>query len=154
MKWLQEASLRSEDVKLTLLLKNKIKRIQKQAKAPKYPAFFDIDKITEFAFKREAKTKDEALKQLIIQVRMVTMMRSCDLANIHWTLLEHEEKFYIATTTKKGEKQEFSVTGKTLKDIPYPSCPDIVQVLLPTLPLPFCSAHCQTDLASHAALWY
>ena len=57
------------------------------------------------------------MDQLLLQLRLTTMMRSGDAANIAWPLFEQDSKDYIKTTDKNGALQTYSVTGVTLSTL-------------------------------------
>ena len=105
-----------------------VKRLQKAQHKPKYPIFFNIDPILQLAFpKNESIDSHTQMNQdmstiplvdkLILQLRLTTLMRSIDVANITWALFHMEGKHYIKTTNKQGQSLTFSVNGATLNTL-------------------------------------
>ena len=52
--------------------------------------------------------------KLLMQIRLGTLMRSGDAANIVWAIFEQEGEKFIKTTDKKGQLIMFNIKGKTL----------------------------------------
>lgn len=93
-----------------------IQRVKRQSKRPKYPVFFSIQPLIKMAFEtRELTSTEELLDTLILQLRLTTMMRSADLANIVWGLFHLDGKHYLKTTDKNGQQQTLSVQGHVLQ---------------------------------------
>ena len=72
------------------------------------------------AFPKESKTptdKQVLCDTLILQLRLTTLMRSVDVANIVWGLFVQEETHFIRTRDKNGAALTFNVQGQTLKNL-------------------------------------
>ena len=54
------------------------------------------------------------VNELILQLRLTTLMRSAEVANITWALYHMECKHYTKITTKMGQLEEFSIQGQPL----------------------------------------
>jgi hypothetical protein len=91
-----------------------IKRISQQAKQPKYPLFYSIHPLVEWAF-QPGEPFD--MSRFIVQLRLTTLMRSCDVANITWALFVSDGKYFIRTVDKKGAPLLFSVAGSVLRHV-------------------------------------
>ena len=58
-------------------------QIKKQAKAAKYPIFFDLHPILDYAFAvPEVQDPGTSLGRMLLQLRLTTLMRSVDVSNI------------------------------------------------------------------------
>ena len=109
-----------------LAIKQAIKRVKAQGGQPKYPIFYDIRKIVQFAFNQpvdghnavpwdpSTEPLELLLDKLLLQLRLTTMMRSADVANIHWALFQHDQMFFLRTTDKSAAARDISVKGMTL----------------------------------------
>ena len=62
-------------------------------------------------------TKADRLDQLILQLRLTTLMRSGDASNTVWALFHHDGQFFIRTTDKKGSPLTFNVSGVTPESV-------------------------------------
>jgi hypothetical protein len=58
------------------------------------------------------------LDQLITQLRLVTLMRSGDVASIMWGLLRFQDTYFIRTTDKSGRQRVFNSGGACLLSVP------------------------------------
>ena len=109
----------NNDPKAKIILKQTIKRLMSNKSKPKYPIFYDIQPLIKWAFEDDTSPRtwnnDKILDKWIIQLRLTTLMRSADLANIVWGLFNQSEEFFVKTTNKMGQIATFSVQGKTLK---------------------------------------
>ena len=118
LEWTQQAMREQTDPMRTLILKQSIKRLKSNKSKPRYPIFYKVQPLIDWAFEDNQDPKQwnqqTILDKLIIQLRLTTLMRSYDLAQVVWGLFEQDENFYIKTTTKMGQIATFSVTGKTL----------------------------------------
>ena len=83
-------------------------------KLPKYPTFFSVEPLAELAFGKNS-DKLPLLDQLLLQLRLTTLMRSVDVANVVWGVFEHDSETYIQTTDKAGTPKTFLVGGKPKK---------------------------------------
>ena len=92
-----------------------IKRIQRQAKGAKYQVYFQLEPIIAWAFQETPSERGLLLDCALMQLRLVTMMRSVDCANLVWGLFAGEGRFYVRTVTKQGVHQLFNVTGQCLE---------------------------------------
>ena len=100
-----------------------IKRLQQQSHKAKYPIFFDIQPLINFAFSSVSKIM--LVDRVILQLRLTTLMRSSDIANVTWGLYTFDKAMYIKTVNKMGHTTTFNVTGKTLKSIMQYMCQHI-----------------------------
>ena len=117
VQWLQSAQAQA-DHNLQSSFQSAISKIKKQAKAAKYPIFFDLHPIVEYAFASpEIHDPGPLLDRLLLQLRLTTLMRSVDVSNIVWGLFEHRNRFYIHTTNKNGTLATFSVERQTLQSL-------------------------------------
>ena len=92
--------------------------IKNQANAAKYPIFFDLHPIVDYAFAvPEVQDPGTLLDRLLLQLRLTTLMRSVEVSNIVWGLFEHRNWFYIHTTNKNGTLATFSVKEQTLQSL-------------------------------------
>ena len=57
---------------------------------------------------------ESLLDRLLLQVRLTTLMRSVDAANICWGLFTMESQAYLRTTDKTGQAVTFSITGQVV----------------------------------------
>ena len=100
VQWLQSAQTRA-DGNLKTAFQSEILKIKKQAKAAKYPIFFDLHPIVDYAFAvPDVQEPGTSLDRLLLQLRLTTLMRSVDVSNIVWGLFEHRNRVYIHTTNK------------------------------------------------------
>ena len=120
-KWVQEAQLHVTNPKVRTMMTQTIKRLTAAGKKPKYPIFYRVDALLKRAFHQDSApqtwTTGKLLDQLLLQLRLTTLMRSGDAANIAWALFEQDSKYYIKTTDKNGALQTYSVTGVTLSTL-------------------------------------
>ena len=95
-------------------VKEAMKRVQQQARQPKYPLFYSIEPLVKWAFQ---KTETFDLSRFIVQLRLTTLMRSCDLANITWALFfDDDQGFFLRTVDKKGNPQLMGISGSVLSN--------------------------------------
>jgi hypothetical protein len=89
------------------------KRLQGQRRQPKYPLFFSVRSIMHWAFGPLLCGAD-LLDQLITQLRLVTLMRSGDVANVMWGILQFQDTYLIRTMDKSGKERIFNIGGVCL----------------------------------------
>jgi len=51
--------------------------------------------------------------KLLLQLRLTTLMRSGDAANLAWAIFDHEGEFYVKCTTRSGELHVFRISSST-----------------------------------------
>ena len=117
----------AEHPKLQHLFRAACRKLRAQAKSPRYPTFFPLQPVITWAFgpRPVPPTGAELLDTLLIQLRLTTMMRSADVANVTWALFHTEPKLewkpelplYICTSTKGGTRRTFSVAGDTARNL-------------------------------------
>ena len=112
LQWLQQQGRRSTP-KETVLIRASMKRITSQSKKAKYFIMPDITNLLHKAFKSHV--PDQVLTDtLLIQLRLQTMMRSVDAAQIMWGALQHDHHTYIKVTDKSAKSKIFNITEPTL----------------------------------------
>ena len=114
MAWISAALQGDLSRKAKLALQQAAKRVRSQGSKPKYPIFYDISPLVRFAFEPDS---TGCLDRLIIQLRLVTLMRSRDLANLVWCLYQHEDKYYLKSTNKCGAATTHSIEGVVLTSV-------------------------------------
>lgn len=94
----------STEQKFQKALKSAIQKVKQQAKRARYPIFFDIQPIVQYAFAPEAdpannipgsRDPGHQLDRLLLQLRLTTLMRSVDVANIVWGVFEYCNQFFF-----------------------------------------------------------
>ena len=97
-----------------------IQRIKSTGRGAKYPVFFPVTSLVQWvlpSLPTAVPTTSLLLDRQIIQVRLTTMMRSCDVATIPWDLFflrtewHPDEPIFITCTTKNGQRRTFSILG-------------------------------------------
>ena len=114
MAWLSTAMLGDISKRAKVAMRQATRRLRSQGSKPRYPIFYDISPLVAFAFEQPNLTgglrcTTQELVQLIIQLRLVTMMRSRDLANLVWCLYHYEDKHYLKSTNKSGAATTHSI---------------------------------------------
>jgi hypothetical protein len=99
--WVEDAIVHVRNPKGIQLLRQAARRLKRGSKRPKYPILYDVQPILRLAF-AEASTLC-LLDRALLQVRLTTLMRSVDAANIVWGLFQQDSETYIKCTTKTGE---------------------------------------------------
>ena len=96
-----------------------IKRLQRAGKKPKYPVLYRLQPLLDLAFGDKPSTEGDLclLDKLLLQLRLTTLMRSGDAANLVWAIFEHEGEYFVKCTSKSGQVQVFRVSGSTLKNL-------------------------------------
>ena len=94
--------------------KQAVKRLKKQAQGAKYQIYFGIAPIVTWAFQPPSVVRAVLLDCLLLQLRLLTMMRSVDCANLVWGLYVADGCYYVRTVTKTGENQLFNLDGHCL----------------------------------------
>lgn len=116
VEWLQAAMAKHSHLHMGRLFLNAIRRVRSQGKRPRYPTFFNLQPLVDFAFAKAPSPPDRALQldRLLVQLRITTLMRSHDVEQVVWALFSYEGKYYIHTTSKSGLLSTFRVSGMTL----------------------------------------
>ena len=89
IQWREEAHCQCTNPSFILHIKQAIRRIKKSGAGCKYPAFYNIEPLVHRAFQSIVLTHmstESLLDRLLLQVRLTTLMRSVDAANICWGL--------------------------------------------------------------------
>ena len=116
--WLKSAEARFRHLNFSKAFKSAIQKIQRQSKQPRYPIFFDVKPLVQWAFGPLGPAdRGVRLDRLLLQLRLTTLMRSVDVANITWGIFCQGSDFFIQTTTKTGALATFSVAGMTLQTL-------------------------------------
>ena len=115
IQWMQNAKVQYPQQRNQMILTQAIKRLQHADKKPKYTVFYDIKKLLDWSFDRNS--TGPLVDKLIMQLRLTTLMRSVDVANIVWALFEQDGQYFIKTTSKQGSMMTYSVMGDTLKTL-------------------------------------
>ena len=107
-----------------------IKRLQQLSKQAKHDVFYSLEPLIDQSF-QETDNPIQLTKNLIMQLKLTTMMRSIDMANICWALFHMEGKFFLRSTDKQGKPTTHKLDCKTLtttidylhlhKDTPAPN---------------------------------
>ena len=113
--WVEDAVAHVSNPKGIQLLRQASRRLKRGGKRPKYPILYDVQPILKVAFS-DAHTLC-LLDRTLLQVRLTTLMRSVDAANIVWALFHQGSETFIKCTTKTGELTTFNVRGKTLDTV-------------------------------------
>ena len=90
------------------------KQIQRQAKGAKYQIYFDVTPVITWAFQPPSVVRAVMLDCLLLHLRLLTMMRSVDCANLVWGLYAADGTFYVRTVSKSGEHRLYNVDGHCL----------------------------------------
>ena len=118
IEWVEGAMHLATNPKDSAILRQAIKRLKHSRHRAKHPVFYSITPLMHMAFPTTPPlpTWDLAylLDTLLLQLRLTTLMRSVDAANITWALFTQDHRFYILATDKKGEAITFNVQGLTL----------------------------------------
>ena len=87
-----------------LAIQQAIKRVKKSIKKPKHDIFYPVAGLCKWAFQNGEQEMEvgEMVDKLLMQIRLGTLMRSGDAANIVWALFEQEGGTFIKTTDNKG----------------------------------------------------
>ena len=116
--WIQGQKHIYNNPKMQTEMNQAIKRIERTRHKAKYPIFYDINPLLQLAFPNSpAQAKIPKVDQLILQLRLTTLMRSIEVANITWALYTMDDKYYIKTVNKQGQPTSFNVQGKTLSNL-------------------------------------
>ena len=116
--WVQDATPHYTEPKQKVAITQCIKRLRRSGKQPKYPVFYNIQPLVKLAFTGPAPQQiGDKLDRLLLQVRITTLMRSGDAANIVWAVFTNEGNHYIKTTNKSGQVTTFNITGQTLQSL-------------------------------------
>ena len=117
--WVRDALAVQEDPRTRAILRQGIKRLDRCGKSARYPMFYSLQPLLDMAFGGISATSDTTnmgkhLDTLLLQLRLTTMMRSADMANIAWAMFTQDDLHFIKTTDKTGAALTFSITGDTL----------------------------------------
>ena len=115
--WLQQAKMSHNEPRQQLILQQTIKGVQVAGKKPKYDTFYDVGKLLDMAFSKDSTVKMAQVDRLILQLRITTMMRSIEIANMVWAIYELDNKYFVRTTNKQGQIVTYSVKGQTLTNL-------------------------------------
>jgi hypothetical protein len=113
--WAQDALRHITNPKAQRLVRQAIRRLHRGGKRAKYPVVYSIQPLLREAF--QAPSNLHLLDRTLLQVRLTTLMRSADAANIVWALFHQDGEHYIKCTTKTGHLETFSVRGQTLDTV-------------------------------------
>ena len=91
-------------------------RLSKQSKQPRYPLFFTIKTMVHWAVDGVL-VGPSLLDQVITQLRLLTMMRSSDVANLMSGIRSFQDIFLVRTTDKGGLERYFNVGGICLHSL-------------------------------------
>jgi hypothetical protein len=111
LEWLERAQTAYPKERWVAVLRQAAKRVARGKNRAKYPDFPDISPLVTAAFAQPSSLL--LLDRLILQLRLTTLMRSVDLANVVWGVFAHEGRLYLRTTAKPGSPQSFSITNQT-----------------------------------------
>jgi len=121
MAWVKEALDNCQTKHNKGILENALQRLKRNQSKPKYPVFYNLKPLLEATFKTDrdlAKINMEELLDLaLLQLRLTTLMRSVDAANMTWAIYTQGTRSFLKTTGKTGTSQVYSVQGKTLETI-------------------------------------
>ena len=115
--WLVRLKSVAGEARVRLWAEQAIRRIRRAGKGAKYPIFYGLQKLIDFAFPGDdpsSLSMADLLDRLIIQLRLTTMMRSTDAAHIVWVIFTHDGSHFVQLTDKNGALQTFSVASETL----------------------------------------
>ena len=99
VQWLQDQLHASKNPRDKLACQTAIKRIQRSGSKGKYPVFYNIERLVAAAFpKGQPEGMPQHLDRLILQLRLTTLMRSVDAANVVWAFFEQDGQHYVKTT--------------------------------------------------------
>ena len=120
--WVRDALAVQEDPRTRAILRQGIKRLDRCGKSARYPMFYSLQPLLDMAFGGMSATSDTTnmgnhLDILLLQLRLTTMMRSADMANIAWAVFTQDDLHFVKTTDKTGAALTFSVTGDTLETL-------------------------------------
>ena len=114
LQWLQEAMAHITDVKLKVIAKAGLRRLQRAMKRPKYDVMYDIQPLITLAFRSsEANLTD----RLILQLRLTTLMRSGDMATLVWAIFWQDGHHFLRCTSKTGSCETFNIEDPVLDTV-------------------------------------
>ena len=121
---LEQTALQSHQTHQAII-KSTVRRLRNAQKSPRYPTYFSVQPLLSFAFNNKLPDPQQdlplALDTLLLQLRLLTLMRAGDLAQVPWALYHMtrewkvEDPLFIHTTTKSGTRYTHSIKGKTTK---------------------------------------
>ena len=119
MQWIQSAMHITSKPRDHVMMRQSIQRLKNASRRAKHPVFFSIQPLLQHAFPEQHTplsewSMDHLLDILILQLRLTTLMRSVDIANIAFALFHQDGVHFVRATDKKGEATTFSITGFTL----------------------------------------
>jgi hypothetical protein len=113
--WVEDAVVHVRNPKGIQLLLQAARRLKRGSKRPKYPIMYDVQPLLQVAFTEGHRLC--LLDRALLQVRLTTLMRSVDAANIVWALFHQDNETFIKCTTKTGELTTFNLRGLTLETV-------------------------------------
>ena len=93
------------------LFKRGLVRLKQQAGGARYPVFFSIDPLVQWLEDFTWESKEVLLKKALVSLRLATLLRSSDVANMPWAIWRHENKFYVKSLNKGGVLQTIAICG-------------------------------------------
>ena len=115
--WLQHALHQNDNPVQRTHLQACLRRLQTAAKKAKHDVFYSIQPLLTRAFTPAplmTLSMPTLLDTLLLQIRLTTLLRSVDTANITWALFTHEHQYFIRASDKKGQLLTLNITGQTL----------------------------------------
>ena len=78
--------------------------------------YYDVNPSWEYLYTVDptAAAVQDLMDATVVALRLTTLMRSADLANLIWGMWRHEDKYYVKTVDNPGELRTVSVDGWTL----------------------------------------
>ena len=113
--WVQDALAFVHNAKGRTLLQQAARRLKRSGKKAKYPVLYSVQPLVSIAF--DTLSTITLLDRAILQLRLTTLMRSVDAANVVWAIFTQENQHYLKCTTKSGQLTTFSIQGKALESI-------------------------------------
>jgi hypothetical protein len=97
-------------------VKGSIKRLRHNASKAKYDMFYDVTPLLRFSEQGspESMPDSELRCKLILSLRIYTLARSSDLANLVPALWVHQQVFYVRLLDKSGKQRLLSMMARTL----------------------------------------
>ncbi len=126
-KWLNDAKGTYPEHRQTILAG--VKRLRATAKSARYPIFFDISPIINWAYPPANLPSpnifllptSSLLDKLLIQLRLCTLMRASDISSVPWALFhmnnqgnwDPNQPLFLHTNSKSGTRKTYSIMGQT-----------------------------------------
>ena len=115
IQWLEAMRNGDNNPATRLLTNNTIKRLQRVARQPKHQVFFHLDPLIKHVFHPHITMLP--LHQLILQLKLTTLMRSIDLSRTVWALFHMDGRFFIKSTDKGGQPTTHTVSQPVLENL-------------------------------------